>query len=114
MNRPHDPEYHMKNHSTYEAIWNTVRLIPKGKVATYGQIARLAGLTGQARLVGYALHAVPSGLQIPWHRIVNAKGAISLPKRTGAYRRQKERLLKEGIMFRGATIDLTTFGLERE
>jgi methylated-DNA-protein-cysteine methyltransferase-like protein len=58
-----------------------VRRIPRGRVATYGQVALLAGLGRQARLVGYALSALPSGSRVPWHRVINAQGAVSA--RTG-------------------------------
>src|SRR5258705_10809519 len=59
-------------------IYAVVSRIPRGRVATYGQIARLAGMPGQTRLVGYALHAVPKGTPIRWQRVVNAQGSISL------------------------------------
>lgn len=59
-------------------IYSVVARIPRGRVATYGQVARLAGLAGQARQVGYALAALPDGSRLPWHRVVNAKGEISL------------------------------------
>jgi methylated-DNA-protein-cysteine methyltransferase-like protein len=78
-------------------IYAVVSRIPRGRVATYGQIARLAGLPGQARLVGYALHAVPRGRSIPWQRVVNAQGAISLPAENGI--RQRRLLEREGIRF---------------
>ena len=58
-------------------IYAVVSRIPRGRVATYGQIARLAGIPGQARLVGYALHALPADKSLPWQRVVNALGAIS-------------------------------------
>lgn len=61
----------------YARIYAIVKKIPCGKVATYGQIADLAGLSGHARQVGYALHATPADLDIPWQRVVNAKGEIS-------------------------------------
>ncbi len=64
--------------STHDLILAVVARIPKGRVATYGQIARLAGLPGHARLVGYALHALPEHSRVPWHRVINAKGRISL------------------------------------
>ena len=60
-----------------------VKRIPRGRVTTYGQVAALAGLPGHARQVGYALHATPSGESLPWHRVLNAQGAISLPPRAG-------------------------------
>lgn len=64
--------------SSYDKIYQVVRKIPRGRVATYGQIAELAGLPRQARLVGYAMHNVPEGSDIPWHRVINAKGEISI------------------------------------
>ena len=63
--------------NSYRRIYAVVARIPRGRVATYGQIARLAGRPGQARLVGYALHALPDRSGIPWHRVVNARGQIS-------------------------------------
>ena len=78
-------------------IHDVVSRIPRGRIATYGQVARLAGLPGQARLVGYALHAVPKGKSVPWQRVVNARGAISLPADHGS--RQRRLLEREGIRF---------------
>jgi methylated-DNA-protein-cysteine methyltransferase-like protein len=64
--------------STYDQIYAVVRQIPEGQVATYGQVAELAGLGGKARLVGYALYRVDMrSSDIPWHRVINAKGEIS-------------------------------------
>ena len=71
--------------------------IPRGRVATYGQIARVAGLRGQARLVGYALHALPNDSPIPWHRVLNAKGELST--RGVSAERQRKLLEKEGVRF---------------
>jgi len=62
----------------YKLIWQIVQQIPKGKVATYGHIAELCGLKGQARLVGYALHNLPEKTKIPWHRVINAKAYKTL------------------------------------
>ncbi len=83
--------------ATYEKIWRAVRRIPRGRVATYGQIARVAGMDGQPRLVGYAMHALPPGSQVPWHRVINAAGRISLPGPSG--REQRWKLEAEGIEF---------------
>jgi methylated-DNA-protein-cysteine methyltransferase related protein len=96
-----------RGHS-YIAIWRTVKRIPRGRVSTYGVIARLAGLPKQARLVGYALHALPEGADVPWQRVVNAKGAVSLPP--VAARRQKALLAAEGIRFSSERIPLGTYG----
>lgn len=81
-------------------IHAVVSRIPRGRVATYGQVARLAGAPGQARLVGYALASLPDGSPVPWHRVVNARGEIS--ERSdgspiGAV--QRARLRREGVRF---------------
>lgn len=75
----------------YERIWQFVKKIPRGRVATYGQIARLAGIEGHARFVGYALHGVPQNAGIPWHRVINSQGRISL---LGPSARRQRRLLE--------------------
>lgn len=87
--------------SAYENIYAIVRQIPVGKVATYGQIADLAALYGRARMVGYALYRVDTrSLDVPWHRVVNAKGEIShSPLRHGTDYRQRLLLEAEGIKF---------------
>ena len=78
----------------YELIWSWVRKIPRGRVATYGQIASLAGLEGHARQVGYALHNLPERSNVPWHRVVNAKGEIS--PRSAGDSHELQRMLLEG------------------
>jgi methylated-DNA-protein-cysteine methyltransferase-like protein len=85
---------------TYLRIYAAVRRIPRGRVATYGDVARLAGMPRQARLVGYALHATPAGARLPWHRVVNARGGISLGRGVaGGNLPQRFRLEREGIEF---------------
>ena len=95
----------------YAAVYNAVRSIPPGRVASYGQVALAAGLPGQARLVGYALHRLPDDTDVPWHRVVNIRGEISLDQRFGPGRTQRALLEAEGVSFdsRGR-IDLTRFG----
>ncbi len=95
---------------SYERIWKAVRRIPKRRVATYGGIASLCGLSGQARLVGYALHNLPHGFSVPWHRVINSQGRISLPKLGGHYERQRKLLEKESVKFNGERIDLERYG----
>ena len=97
--------------STYDAIYAVVRQIPVGRVATYGQIAELANLAGQARLVGYALYRVTHDLEVPWHRVINAKGEISeSPLRHGDDHLQRALLQQEGIEFSDADkIDLRQY-----
>jgi methylated-DNA-protein-cysteine methyltransferase-like protein len=95
--------------AAYAAIYAAVRRIPGGKVASYGQVARVAGLTNAARQVGYALHALPTGSTVPWHRVLNAAGAISL--RNHHALTQRMLLTSEGVKFdaRGR-VDLARFG----
>jgi methylated-DNA-protein-cysteine methyltransferase-like protein len=87
--------------SAYDQIYTVVRQIPQGRVATYGQIADLAGFPGQARLVGYALYQVDMKTSnIPWHRVINAKGEVShSPFRHGTDYLQRSLLEDEGIEF---------------
>jgi len=89
-------------------IFAVVRRIPRGKVATYGQIARLSGMPGHARLVGYALHQCPPGL--PWHRVINVRGEISLSEADGQAEFQRVLLEAEGVVFRGGRVNLVRFG----
>lgn len=92
-----------------EIIWQVVALIPKGKVATYVQIAKLCGYPGYARYVGHTLKQLPQGTTLPWHRVINAKGQISFPKESDAYRIQRTRLEQEGIAFDGEKISLKRY-----
>lgn len=87
-----------------ERLYDVIRRIPPGRVATYGQVADLAGLPGQARLVGYALAALDVETDVPWHRVVNARGAISLPPKGHPALIQRARLVAEGVEFRDGRI----------
>jgi methylated-DNA-protein-cysteine methyltransferase-like protein len=91
----------MDHTDTYERIYRVVRRVPRGRVATYGQVARLAGLPGHARQVGYALHALPDGSEVPWHRVINARGEISRRAEPGWEGVQRSLLEAEGICFDG-------------
>ncbi|MDO6445773.1 MGMT family protein [Colwellia sp. 1_MG-2023] len=97
----------------YVRIWRTVQMIPLGKVATYGQIADLAGLPGRARLVGKALGAVPKTgwdkQPVPWYRVINAQGKISFPLNSEYFLTQKGLLQEEQIIVIGAKIKLSNF-----
>lgn len=93
--------------SCYPKIYDIVKLIPYGQVATYGQVAELAGLIGRPRVVGYALYRVTIDAEIPWHRVVNAQGKISQSSlRDGSDDLQKLLLEKEGIVFEKGRLDL--------
>jgi methylated-DNA-protein-cysteine methyltransferase-like protein len=78
-----------------------VRRIPRGRVATYGQIAELAGLEGHARQVGYALHHLPAQSDVPWHRVLNARGEVSPRSAGDSHELQRMLLEAEGIAFDG-------------
>ena len=81
----------------YQTIYEVVRRIPRGSVASYGRIARMVNCS--ARQVGYAMAATPPDEGIPWHRVINSKGEISLRKGGGGDDRQKQKLLAEGVVF---------------
>ena len=100
----------MNDNAEYQHIYAVVRRIPKGRVATYGQIATLAGMPKHARLVGYALRNTPPNRRLPWHRVVNAQGKVSQRSRSGSEGVQYTLLEDEGIEFdeRGK-IDLERF-----
>lgn len=83
----------------YERIYAAVKRIPRGRVATYGQIAEIAGLPRQARMVGYALNALPESRSLPWHRVINAKGEVSPRSEPGFERVQRALLEREGVEF---------------
>lgn len=85
--------------SRYRRIYAVVAKIPSGRVATYGQVAALAGLPGQARQVGYALHALPAGTRLPWHRVINARGEVSRRAEAGWEGFQRHLLEQEGVSF---------------
>ena len=102
-----------KASETYERIYAAVKRIPKGRVATYGQVAALAGRPGQPRLVGYALRSLPEGMAVPWHRVINARGEISLrggPLQIGEESIQQVLLRRERIRFDSANrVDLARY-----
>ncbi len=88
-----------------------VARIPRGRVATYGQLASLAGLPGRARLVGRALRVVPDGVDVPWHRVVNAQGKISARGDALGHEDLQAALLeREGVRFAGNAISLAHYG----
>ncbi len=96
--------------SSYARIYAVVERIPRGQVATYGQVARLAGFPRHARLVGYALHALPDGSRVPWQRVINARGQVS-PRAIPGWESLQVRLLeREGVRFdRGGRVALTHY-----
>ncbi len=96
--------------STYQRIYDVVRRIPEGRVATYGQVAALAGLPGHARQVGYALHALDDGANVPWQRVINARGEVSQRSTPGWEGFQRHLLEEEGVVFNvSGRVDLQRF-----
>jgi len=96
--------------SSYLRIYAVVSRIPLGRVATYGQVARLAGLPGHARQVGYALHAMATERPVPWHRVINSRGEISRRSEPGSDAAQRQFLEREGVVFDAAgRVDLARF-----
>lgn len=84
--------------SAFERIYAVVRTIPHGRVASYGQVAERAE-AATPRVVGFALAALEDDTDVPWHRVLNARGAISLGARDGAATKQRTRLEAEGVRF---------------
>jgi methylated-DNA-protein-cysteine methyltransferase-like protein len=91
-------------------VWQVVEGIPRGHVLTYGEVARLAGMSRAARRVSQAMRRAPRGMSLPWHRVVNAAGRISFPSDSSGYRQQKDRLEREGVVFVKGKIDLERYG----
>ena len=98
--------------NTFEKIYEVVKNIPKGRVATYGQVARLAGNPHWARVVGYALHNNPDPDTIPCHRVVNKDGKVAEAFVFGGGGVQRSLLESEGVIFEpDGTIDLKKYGI---
>jgi methylated-DNA-protein-cysteine methyltransferase-like protein len=87
----------IEDNPALQAIWDVVARIPRGRVSTYGDVAREAGLPGRARQAGYALKHAPDGMHLPWHRVVGADGKIVFPPGSSAHREQTRRLGSEGV-----------------
>lgn len=95
-----------------KSVWQVVQGIPRGHVLTYGEVARLAGMSRAARRVSQAMRRAPRGMDLPWHRVVNAQGKISFPEDSSGYQQQKGLLEKEGVVFLKGKIDLDRFGYQ--
>ncbi|MBV1910491.1 MAG: MGMT family protein [Kangiellaceae bacterium] len=91
-------------------IWKTVQVVPSGKVASYGQIADLAGLPGRARLVGKSLGLAPSSMNLPWYRILRSSGQLAFEKGTRQAEMQKGFLQEEGVVVMNNRVKLKQFG----
>lgn len=110
------PESANSPESLYKRIYATVKKIPRGKVASYGQVARVAGLERHARMVGYALHALSEENihDVPWQRVINAQGYISIRSNPLAAKIQRKLLEQEGIEFNDKDkVDFKKFGWKK-
>ena len=95
--------------SLKEEIWQLVASIPAGRVATYGQLARLAGFPNHARYVGATLRQLPKGSTLPWFRVLKSNGELAFPAGSPAWKRQKKRLEAEGILMKGMKVPLRKY-----
>jgi len=93
----------------FRRVWNVVEAIPAGTVASYGQVAELAGLNGGARRVGGALAKAPDRGSLPWHRILKADGKIALPVGSAGRQEQIRRLENEGVAIIDGRVDMQKF-----
>ena len=94
----------------YSSVWKVVSEIPSGHVLTYGEVARLAGLPKAARRVSQALRRAPRDMELPWHRVINSQGKISFPEDSSGWKRQKDKLENEGVVFLKGKVNLDQFG----
>jgi methylated-DNA-protein-cysteine methyltransferase related protein len=92
---------------SWQPVYRLIKKIPRGKVTTYGELARSLRLPGGARAVGYAMAACPSGQGIPWHRVVGAGGRLLIPEPHGSL--QRRLLESEGVRLQGSHIDMSLF-----
>lgn len=95
--------------ANYIRIWETVSIIPKGRVASYGQIADLAGLPGRARLAGKALRESPDVLQLPWYRVLRSSGDLAFNKGTEKALEQKISLMNEKIIVKNNRVKMSQY-----
>ncbi|MCW8879877.1 MAG: MGMT family protein [Kangiellaceae bacterium] len=91
-------------------IWQTVAMVPKGKVASYGQIADLAGLPGRARLVGKVLGYAPKDMTLPWYRILRSNGQLAFSAGSNEAEKQKGLLQEEGVVVLNNRVKIKDFG----
>ena len=90
-------------------IWDTIRDIPHGSVASYGQIADIAGIPRGARQVGAALRSLPDSHDVPWHRVIRASGRIAFPTDSPQFKEQQERLMIEDVVVIAGQVDMQKY-----
>ncbi len=94
----------------YRRIFRAVSDIPRGRVASYGQVAARAGLPGRARMVGRVLGYRTPGMELPWYRVLRADGRIAFPPGSQGFRKQVELLRREGVEVREGRVRMRDFG----
>lgn len=102
----------MDRETRLRRIWDTIQDIPAGTVASYGQIAEIAGIPRGARQVGYALRHAPREMQLPWHRVITASGKSAFDRDSRPFRTQCSRLREEGVIVRDGKVDMQKFRWE--
>jgi len=104
----------MPNNPQYQKIWKVVQLIPHGKVASYGQVADLAGLPGRARLAGKCLGYMPkdgfNGKSVPWYRVLRSSGQLAFSPGSESFERQRALLMDEGVFVKGKSVSIKQYG----
>ncbi|NGY06470.1 MGMT family protein [Solimonas terrae] len=99
----------LSNEQRHARIWAVIKRIPRGRVATYGQVAAEAGFVKQPRLTAQALRHAPDTLELPWYRVINAQGKLSFPLDSEAYRRARSQLEAEGVIFVRGKVDFEIY-----
>ena len=92
-----------------QRIWETIRDIPPGRVANYGQVAEIAGIPRGARQVAYALRHAPAGMELPWHRVILSSGKSAFDGNSRHFRLQRDRLREEGVVVIDGRVDMQKY-----
>ena len=90
-------------------IWDTIRDIPQGSVASYGQIAEIAGIPRGARQVGYALRHLPEDHEVPWHRVLQVSGKIAFEQGSRPYKEQRKRLMMDNVTVLAGRVNMQKY-----
>ena len=98
----------------YAAIQRVIASIPPGRVSSYGEIAKRAGLPGRSRLVGRVLGESDPELKLPWHRVLRSSGQSAFPPGSRGWREQSQRLRAEGVVVTNGRVNLDQFGWQRD
>lgn len=92
-----------------QQIWSTIRDIPEGRVASYGQVADIAGIPRGARQVGRALGQVPDGYDVPWHRVLRSSGQLAFDRNSATFKKQARLLAAERVQVKNGKVDMKKY-----